>query len=217
MFFEQMHPSWQRALADQRGLLETLEAICNRDAALLAPSMNQVMRALETPLQATRVLILGQDPYPTAGAAVGLAFAVAPGTKTPASLRNILVELSDDLGQATELSADISVWQTRGVMLLNRHLTTLVGQTEAHTNLGWARFTDAVIRALVVEHGSSLVAILWGNHAQTAASLLEGCAIIASPHPSPLSARRGFFGSKPFSRANSLLIERGLEPIDWSC
>ena len=217
MFFEQMHPSWQAALADQRALLESLESICLADASRLAPTMNLVMRALETPLPATRVLILGQDPYPTAGDAIGLAFAVSSESRTPASLRNILTELRDDLGDQACLSNDISVWQERGVLLLNRHLTTLVGQSEAHTNVGWSMFTDAVIQALAAQNGPSLVAILWGNQAQTCAPLLAECSVIASPHPSPLSARRGFFGSKPFSRANSLLIERGLEPIDWSC
>ena len=217
MFFEQMHPSWQSALADQRLLLARLEATCREQGDRLAPKLENVMRALETPLDENRVLLLGQDPYPTPGNAIGLAFAVKPGLAAPASLRNILTELCDDLGTECVGQGDLSVWQQRGVLLLNRTLTTIEGQAGAHLNLGWSDFTSAVIRALAARRGQDLVAILWGAQAQTAASLLSGCAIIESPHPSPLSAYRGFFGSKPFSRANRLLIERGQEPIDWSC
>ena len=217
MFFEQMHPTWQVALADQREFLVELELACIQDAPRLAPRSDRVMRAFETPVSSNRVLVLGQDPYPTEGDAVGLAFAVAPGVRTPPSLRNILIELETDLGLTQSKNRDISVWQSRGILMLNRHLTTLVGETGAHTKLGWAQFTDAAIKALVAETHSRLVAILWGNHAQTAAPLLEGCGIVASAHPSPLSARKGFFGSKPFSKANALLIERGLDEVDWSC
>lgn len=216
MFYEQMHESWQEALAGERALLDSLESECKKVSSELAPSIDNVMRAFQTPLSQVRVLIIGQDPYPTSGHAIGLAFAVKTGLALPRSLANIVTELGSDL-PAVSATGEIWRWQNRGVLLLNRHLTTLVGDTGAHVNLGWSKFTDAAIRALAKTQGKNLVAILWGRQAQSSRGLLVGCNLIESAHPSPLSAHRGFFGSRPFSRCNEMLISAGLEPIDWSC
>jgi uracil-DNA glycosylase len=216
MFFEQMHKSWQQALAAERECLDSLESQCSVVGNQLAPTIDNVMRAFQTPLSQVRVLIIGQDPYPTIGHAIGLAFAVKAGLALPRSLANIVTELGSDL-PAVAATGEIWRWQNRGVLLLNRHLTTLVGATGSHVNLGWSKFTDAAIRALAESQGKNLVAMLWGKHAQSARGLLSGCNLIESAHPSPLSAHRGFFGSRPFSRCNEMLMNAGLEPIDWSC
>jgi uracil-DNA glycosylase len=217
MFFEQMHQTWQDALASERPRLDALEQECVKFGQRLAPPIQVVMRAFETPMDEVRVLLLGQDPYPTPGHAVGLAFAVSASTNPlPRSLQNIMKELASDYPALTN-RADLDRWQAQGVMLLNRHLSTLVGETGSHLHLGWSKFTDAAIRALANAKGKKLVAILWGKHAQSAAELLAPCNLIESAHPSPLSAHRGFFGSKPFSRCNDMLTSVGLEPIDWSC
>ncbi len=218
MFFEQMHPSWQAAIPDSQAILEGLELKLAQRGTHYLPEKNLVMRAFEAPIDQIRVVIIGQDPYPTVGHAVGLSFAVAPETKPlPRSLNNILRELGDDLGKSIERTGDLSKWADRGVFLLNRHLTTDAADAGAHADLGWGAFTDLAIRALNRKRGRSLVAILWGNQAQQLAPVLCDAKVIASPHPSPLSARRGFFGSKPFSKANAALIQAGETPIDWSC
>jgi uracil-DNA glycosylase len=216
MFFEQMHESWQLALADQRPLLERIELDLRPVFSHIAPAPELVCRAFEMPLDDVRVLLLGQDPYPTEGDAVGLAFAIAPGRAQPRSLRNIMTELASDLPNATN-SGDLSRWVDQGVMLLNRHLTTNLGSAGSHIGLGWQEFTDAAVRALAQHHGRDLVAVLWGNQARTAQQLLGAAQIVASAHPSPLSAHRGFFGSRPFSQVNQALEKVGREPIDWSC
>ena len=218
MFFEQMHPSWQAAIPDSKAILESLEAKLEARGTHYLPEKHLVMRAFEVPLDEIRVVIIGQDPYPTVGHAIGLSFAVSSETKPlPRSLNNILRELGDDLGKNIERTGDLSKWSERGVFLLNRHLTTDAADAGAHADLGWANFTDLAIRALNRKRGRSLVAILWGNQAQQLASVLCDAQVIASAHPSPLSARRGFFGSKPFSKANASLINVGESPIDWSC
>jgi uracil-DNA glycosylase len=218
MFFEQMHPSWQAAIPDSKGILERLEAKLEERGTHYLPEKSMVMRAFEAPLDEIRVVIIGQDPYPTVGHAIGLSFAVSAETKPlPRSLNNILRELGDDLGKNIERNGDLSKWAERGVFLLNRHLTTDAADAGAHADLGWAVFTDLAIRALNRKRGRSLVAILWGNQAQQLASVLCDAQVITSAHPSPLSARRGFFGSKPFSKANAALISVGESPIDWSC
>lgn len=218
MFFEQMHPSWQEALADCKPLLEELEKKVSQRSATLVPPLPQVMRAFEQPLDSVQVLIVGQDPYPTVGHAIGLSFAVDPNVKPlPRSLNNILIELRDDLGKAVTAAGDLSRWASQGVMLLNRHLTTETAEPGAHSDLGWATFTDRVIQVLNRRRGRELVAILWGAQAQQLAPILCDCTVISSAHPSPLSARRGFFGSKPFSRANAALVQVGQQPINWSC
>lgn len=217
MFFEQMHPSWQAALADQRSLLAEIEAKVSVDAGV-APPLGMVMRAYETAIQEVRVLIVGQDPYPTPGHAIGLSFAVAPGvTPLPRSLQNIMRELRDDLGKKVSTDGNLQNWAQQGVMLLNRHLTTATGESAAHFDAGWSKFTDASIRALNRARGNRFVAILWGNEAISLKGLLPDAQLISSPHPSPLSARKGFFGSKPFSRTNEALRFVGEAEIDWSC
>lgn len=218
MFFEQMHPSWQAAMPDAKPILDRLEAKLKERGTHYLPEKNLVMRAFEAPLDEIRVVIIGQDPYPTVGHAIGLSFAVSAETKPlPRSLKNILRELGDDLGKSVERNGDLSKWAGRGVFLLNRHLTTDAADAGAHADLGWAAFTDMAIRALNRKRGRALVAILWGNQAQQLAPALCDAQVIASAHPSPLSARRGFFGSKPFSKANAALLAVGESPIDWSC
>jgi uracil-DNA glycosylase len=175
-----------------------------------------VLRAFRAPLDDVRVLIVGQDPYPTPGHPIGLAFAVDRHVRPlPRSLANISRELVDDLGAAPLPHGDLSHWSSNGVMLLNRVLTVEPGATGSHRGKGWERVTDHAIRTLVAR-GTPLVAILWGRDAQRLAPLLDGVPVIESAHPSPLSASRGFFGSKPFSRANALLEAQGAAPVDWS-
>jgi uracil-DNA glycosylase len=161
------------------------------------------------------VLIVGQDPYPTPGHPIGLAFAVERHVHPlPRSLSNIFRELRDDLGIEPAKHGDLTRWTEHGVLLLNRVLTVRAGQPGSHRGIGWEAITECAIDALVAR-GTPLVAVLWGQDAQTLAPRVAPFPVIASPHPSPLSASRGFFGSRPFSRANALLIEQGAEPIDW--
>jgi len=179
------------------------------------PAGEHVLRAFNQPFEQARVLIVGQDPYPTPGHAVGLCFSVAPDVRPlPASLVNIFKEYSDDLGHPPPSSGDLTPWADHGVLLLNRCLTVAPGQPNAHQGRGWEAVTEQAIRALAAR-GGPLVAILWGSNARNLRPLLGGVPCIESPHPSPLSARRGFFGSRPFSRANELLVKQGAEPIDW--
>ena len=183
------------------------------------PASDAVFRALRLPLPEVRVVILAQDPYPTPGHAVGLAFSVAPDvTPIPRSLRNIFTELHDDVGVAVPSTGDLSPWVDRGVLLLNRALTTTPGASLAHATLGWTPVTDAILDALAARE-KPLVTLIWGRSASAAAQRFVGHPLIRcieSAHPSPLSAARGFFGSRPFSRANVALGELGLEPVDWS-
>jgi len=170
-----------------------------------------------TPLAGVRAVILGQDPYPTPGDAHGLAFSYVGGERLPASLVNIYKELSSDLGVERPVRGDLSPWARQGVLLLNTALTVEAGRAAAHRRFGWERLTDQAIRAVSKAEGHA-VFILWGADARKKAPLIDGerHLVIESAHPSPLSARVGFFGSKPFSRANAFLAEHGLEPIDWS-
>lgn len=175
-----------------------------------------MLRAFKQPLDEVRVLIVGQDPYPTPGHAVGLSFSVAPDVRPlPRSLVNIYKELHDDLGIEPAKHGDLSKWAERGVLLLNRVLTVAPGAPASHRGKGWEDITAQAIHALV-ERDEPLVAILWGRDARSLAPALEDIPRIESAHPSPLSANNGFFGSKPFSRANSELEDLGAEPIDWS-
>ena len=217
MFFEQMHPTWQNALADTRDQLLLLEMKLISDKNY-SPMEQRVMRAFQNSMDDVKVLIVGQDPYPTRGHAVGLSFAVEKGTDPlPRSLQNILLELREDLGKTVSNNGDLSRWLPEGVMLLNRHLTVPVGQAGGHMELGWADFTDRAVEALADRLGKKLVVILWGKEAQSLEPLLGSAQIVKSAHPSPLSARRGFFGSKPFSKANDALRSVGRVPVDWSC
>ena len=179
------------------------------------PAGPNVLRAFSQPLDAVRVLIVGQDPYPTPGHPVGLSFSVAPGVAPPRSLNNIFRELRDDLGVPTPSSGDLTPWTERGVLLLNRVLTVQPGNSGSHRGKGWEEVTDQAIRALV-DRDEPLVAILWGRDAQTLRPMLADVPRIESAHPSPMSADRGFFGSRPFSRVNTELEELGADPIDWS-
>ena len=179
------------------------------------PAGQNVLRAFTQPLDAVRVLIVGQDPYPTPGHPVGLSFSVAPDVRPlPRSLQNILREYTDDLALPAPSSGDLTPWAERGVLLLNRVLTVSPGQPGSHRGKGWEAVTDAAIAALVARD-EPLVAILWGRDAQSLAPALADVPTIASAHPSPMSADRGFFGSRPFSRANALLDELGDDAIDW--
>ncbi len=180
------------------------------------PAGKNVLRAFEAPLAGVKVLIVGQDPYPTPGHPVGLSFSVDPAVRpVPRSLQNIYQELRTDLGIPTPPNGDLTPWTRQGVMLLNRVLTVQSGVSGSHRGKGWEAVTEHAIRALVAR-GGPLVAVLWGRDAGTLRPLLGGIPIIASAHPSPLSASSGFFGSKPFSRANELLVAAGPAPVDWS-
>jgi len=183
------------------------------------PAGANVLRAYTFPFDMVRVLIVGQDPYPTPGHAVGLSFSVAPDVRPlPRSLENIFTEYSADLGYPRPANGDLTHWAQQGVMLLNRVLTVRTGNPASHRGKGWETVTECAIRALVAR-GTPLVAILWGRDASTLKPMLSSgvgnLGVIESPHPSPLSASRGFFGSKPFTRANALLTQMGAEPIDW--
>jgi uracil-DNA glycosylase len=180
------------------------------------PAGPAVLRAFSRPLPDVRVLVVGQDPYPTPGHPVGLSFSVAPDVQpVPRSLQNIYQELGTDLGLPTPANGDLSPWFERGVMLLNRVLTVQPGKSASHQGKGWESVTDQAISALA-SRGGPLVAILWGRQAQSLGPLLGQVPRIESAHPSPLSARSGFFGSRPFSRTNQLLAQQGAAPIDWS-
>ena len=181
------------------------------------PAGENVLRAFTFPFDEVRVLIVGQDPYPTPGHAVGLSFSVAPDVRPlPRSLSNIFTEYTTDLGYEQPGCGDLSPWSKQGVMMLNRVLTVRPGNPASHRGKGWEAVTECAIKALIARP-QPLVAVLWGRDAQTLGPMLTGerCASIESVHPSPLSASRGFFGSRPFSRANELLTRLGADPIDW--
>ncbi|MEK6467065.1 uracil-DNA glycosylase [Pseudonocardia alni] len=180
------------------------------------PAGANVLRAFQQPFDEVRVLLVGQDPYPTPGHAVGLSFSVAPETRPlPRSLQNIFREYAEDLGHPAPTSGDLTPWTEQGVLLLNRCLTVAPGEPASHRNKGWEEVTEQAIRALVARDAEPMVAILWGRDARNLAPLLSDVPTIESAHPSPMSADRGFFGSRPFSRANDLLEEIGGEPVDW--
>ena len=200
----------------------SLAALLEREDGPVYPPIERVFRALElTPLDEVRVVILGQDPYHGPGQATGLAFAVPPGAKLPPSLRNIYRELADDLGIAPPPTGDLSGWARQGVLLLNAALTVRGGAAGSHAGAGWEAVTDAAVAAVAARTKPS-VFMLWGSHAQTKADRVVGLdengphLLLRSPHPSPLSAYRGFFGSQPFSRANAFLQAHGRPSVDWS-
>ena len=180
------------------------------------PAGPNILRAFTQPFADVRVLIVGQDPYPTPGHPVGLSFSVEPDVRpVPRSLQNIYKELASDLGLPTPANGDLTPWTRHGVLLLNRVLTVAPGASASHQGKGWEAVTDQAIRALAAR-GTPLVAILWGKQAQSLTPLLGDVPRIASAHPSPMSAANGFFGSRPFSRANAALVAQGAEPVDWS-
>jgi len=207
--------SWVQPLEPVAADISALGERLRSDGAPYLPAGDLVLRAFRTPLGAVRVLIVGQDPYPTPGHPIGLSFAVDPHVRPlPRSLSNIYRELSDDLGIAPAAHGDLSAWSAQGVMLLNRVLTVAPGAPASHRGWGWERVTEHAIRCLVARD-APLVAVLWGKDAQGLTPLLGDTAIVSSPHPSPLSASRGFFGSRPFSRVNALLERQGADAVDW--
>lgn len=216
---EIIDPSWAQALAPVEPHIRDMGAFLRDEIAAgrgYLPAGANVLRAFTYPLDSVKVLIVGQDPYPTPGHPVGLSFSVAPDVRPlPPSLRNIFIELSDDIGAPTPPNGDLSPWCERGVMLLNRVLTVRPGAANSHRGKGWEAVTDHAISVLASRR-APLVSILWGRQAQELRRLLGNTPVIESPHPSPLSAHGGFFGSRPFSRANALLAEQGAEPVDWA-
>jgi uracil-DNA glycosylase len=215
---ELVDPSWLPALEPQAATIARIGEFLRAEVAAgrgYLPAGENVLRAFRTPLDTVRVLIVGQDPYPTPGHPVGLSFSVAPEVRPlPKSLTNIFTELTDDLGVPRPTTGDLSPWADRGVMLLNRVLTVQPGTPASHRGKGWEQVTEAAMKALA-ERGGSLVAVLWGRDAQSLAPVLGDVPQIVSTHPSPLSASRGFFGSRPFSRVNAALTAQGADPIDW--
>jgi uracil-DNA glycosylase len=216
---ELVDPGWAHALTPAEDEVARLGDFLRAESAAgrgYLPSGSNVLRAFTYPFADVRVLIVGQDPYPTPGHPVGLSFSVEPSVRpVPRSLQNIFKELHEDLGLAVPANGDLTPWASHGVLLLNRVLTVRPGASGSHRGVGWEAVTELAIRALVAR-GTPLVAILWGRDAATLRPLLGDTPIVASAHPSPLSASGGFFGSKPFSRANSLLVAQGAAPIDWS-
>lgn len=216
---ELLDPGWAAALEPVAARIAAMGEFLRAEVAAgrtYLPAGRNVLRAFTQPFADVRVLIVGQDPYPTPGHPVGLSFSVEPGVRPiPRSLVNIYRELQSDLGLPAPSTGDLSPWAGHGVLLLNRCLTVAPGRPASHRGKGWEEVTDQAIRALVAR-GTPLVAILWGRDAQSLRPLLGAVPRIESAHPSPLSAERGFFGSRPFSRANALLAEQGADPVDWS-
>ena len=221
---ELMAGDWAAALT---GVEEDLRAVLRFLADDVAaghqvlPSPSNVLRAFRQPLADVKVLIVGQDPYPTPGHAVGLSFAVAPGTRPiPRSLANIYKELEADLGVPARVHGDLTAWTEQGVLLLNRVMSVRAGAAGSHRGKGWEKITTAAVTAVAGRQRadgsrSPLVAVLWGKDAEAVRPLLSDAAIVTSAHPSPLSASRGFFGSRPFSQANALLKEQGSPGVTW--
>ncbi len=213
--------SWKKALSSEwdsayfKALTEFVRA--EYGVATVYPPAGKIFAAFDAcPFDDVRVVILGQDPYHGFGQANGLSFSVNPGVEIPRSLQNIYRELNDDLGVAPSLSGDLSRWASQGVLLLNATLTVRAGSAGSHQGHGWEEFTDAAIRRLAEER-EGLVFILWGAYAQRKGAFIDRMrhCVIESPHPSPLSASRGFFGSRPFSRTNDYLVKHGKQPIEW--
>lgn len=210
-------PGWAEVLAPVADRIAALGEFLRAEAAAgrtFAPAGDRVFAALAMPVDAVRVLIVGQDPYPTPGHAVGLSFSVAQGVAPPKSLINIYKEYCADLGHPTPSSGDLTPWAENGVLLLNRALTVEPHKANSHQGKGWEPVTEQAIRALAAR-GGPLVAILWGRNARNLRPMLGDVPVIESAHPSPLSASAGFFGSRPFSRANALLVEQGAQPVEW--
>ena len=212
-------PDWAEALAPVDDRIAAMGRFLREEVAAgrgYQPAGDLVLRAFRRPLADVRVLVVGQDPYPNPAHPIGLSFAVERHVwPLPPSLLNIYVELRDDLGIVPPRHGDLSAWADQGVMLLNRTLTVRPGESNSHQGQGWEAITERAIVALA-ERGGPAAAILWGRHAQKLRPLLGAVPCVESAHPSPLSARRGFFGSRPFSTVNRLLEEQGAEPVDWS-
>jgi uracil-DNA glycosylase len=215
---EVVEAGWARALEPVAPVIASMGGFLRAELAAgrsYLPAGPNVLRAFSRPFDTVRVLIVGQDPYPTPGHAVGLSFSVPAQTRPlPRSLMNIFREYGADLGLPPPTSGDLSPWADRGVLLLNRVLTVTPGNPGSHRGRGWEQVTEQAIRALVARD-APLVAVLWGRDAATLVPLLGATPRLLSAHPSPMSADRGFFGSRPFSRANELLVGMGAEPVDW--
>ncbi|GAB3276162.1 uracil-DNA glycosylase [Parasphingorhabdus pacifica] len=214
---ETVEAGWARALDPVADRVSTMGDFLRTEVAAgrqYLPAGENVLRAFQQPFDDVRVLIVGQDPYPTPGHAVGLSFSVAPGVRPPRSLVNIYREYSEDLGHPQPSSGDLTPWTEQGVLLLNRALTVEPGKSAAHRGKGWEEVTDQAIRSLATRD-APMVAILWGNDARKLRPLMPEVECIESPHPSPMSADRGFFGSRPFSRTNEILQRQGADPVDW--
>ncbi len=217
-----MAPDWAEALAPVEERIAALGSFLRAEVAAgrsYQPSGENVFRAFRAPLADVRVLVVGQDPYPNPAHPIGLSFAVERHVRPlPPSLRNIYAELADDVGVTPPEHGDLTAWTEQGVMLLNRVLTVRPGVSDSHKDQGWEHVTACAIQALVAraEAGRPIAAILWGNAARSLRKHLGPIPAVESPHPSPLSAHRGFFGSRPFSRVNALPVERRADPVDWS-
>ncbi|MBT1672323.1 MULTISPECIES: uracil-DNA glycosylase [Curtobacterium] len=212
-------PGWADALAPVEPDVHRIGAWLRDETAAgrhYLPAGGDVLRAFTSPFDAVTVLVVGQDPYPTPGHPIGLSFAVDPAVRpVPRSLANIYRELADDLGVTPPPHGDLRAWSDQGVLLLNRVLTVQAGEAGSHRGKGWESVTDQAVRALVAR-GTPLVAVLWGAQAGSVRPLLGDTPVVASAHPSPLSASRGFFGSRPFSQVNALLESQGAPPVDWT-
>ncbi|WP_405982042.1 uracil-DNA glycosylase [Streptomyces sp. NBC_00158] len=215
---EIVEPGWARALEPVAGQIATMGDFLRTEIAAgrtYVPAGANVLRAFQQPFDEVKVLIVGQDPYPTPGHAMGLSFSVAPEVSPwPPSLDNIFREMHADIGTGRPLNGDLTPWTRQGVLLLNRSLTTAPRKPNAHRGKGWEAVTEQAIRALAAR-GKPLVSILWGSDARRLRPLLGSLPAVESVHPSPMSADRGFFGSRPFSRTNELLVGQGAEPVDW--
>ncbi|MGW1995868.1 uracil-DNA glycosylase [Embleya sp. NPDC001921] len=216
---EIVEAGWAKALEPVAGRVAAMGDFLRGEIAAgrrYVPAGANVLRAFTQPFADVRVLIVGQDPYPNPGHAVGLSFAVAPEVRPlPGSLINIFTELNRDLDLPMPTNGDLTPWASQGVLLLNRALTTAPGRPAAHRGKGWEEVTEQAIKSLAAR-GTPLVSILWGRDARNARPLLgPGAAVVESAHPSPMSAAGGFFGSRPFSRTNDLLVAQGAQPIDW--
>ncbi|MBB5938466.1 uracil-DNA glycosylase [Streptomyces zagrosensis] len=215
---EIVEPGWANALEPVADRITAMGAFLRTEIAAgrtYLPAGPHVLRAFQQPFDEVRVLIVGQDPYPTPGHAVGLSFSVAPEVRPlPGSLENIFREMNTDLGHPRPSTGDLTPWTEQGVLLLNRALTTAPRKPAAHRGKGWEEVTEQAIKALVAR-GKPLVSILWGRDARNVRPLLGQLPAVESAHPSPMSADRGFFGSRPFSRANDLLMRQGAQPVEW--
>jgi uracil-DNA glycosylase len=215
---EVMDPGWATALEPVSDRIAAMGEFLRAEIAAgrtYLPAGENVLRAFKQPFDDVRVLIVGQDPYPTPGHAVGLSFSVAPDVRPiPKSLINIYKEYGEDLGYPLPSNGDLTPWSENGVLLLNRALTVAPGRPNSHQGKGWEEVTEQAIRALAARD-KPLVSILWGRNARNLKPLLDPLPCIESAHPSPMSAHMGFFGSKPFSRANAMLEQQGASPVDW--
>lgn len=220
-----MAPDWAEALGPLSDRFHAIAAGLEAERRLgnqVLPAPENILRAFQRPMSSVKVLILGQDPYPTPGHAVGLSFSVGADVRPlPRSLKNIFAELTSDLGVEPGPSGDLSGWADQGVLLLNRVLTVRAGAAGSHRRKGWEAITERAVRSLAARRTpqgtpAPLVAVLWGRDAQSIVPFLNGAPTVESAHPSPLSASRGFFGSRPFSRVNELLAGQGAEPVDWA-